>query len=236
MKEKRIGLSIKEDNKGFTLLEMTVCFALLGILLVAVAQVIASSSEVYYYTKSVSYGVQASQVIATEIRGDLEEAVIMNLSTSSGMDSVPAEALGKCVYIGSDGKSIYIINGNGEMVGYRLILDDSSSEGYILVRESSTVYDEYFEPAVSTGVAQKKYTSQYVGMNYTVRDIKFTRFTGTVPDSTKQPVKMPTGDYPVIILELTVYNPQYGEYVCTEFIPLYNFYGMNDTQLSSLIS
>ena len=40
----------KLNNKGFTLIETTVCFILLGILLVAAAQVIASSTEVYYYS------------------------------------------------------------------------------------------------------------------------------------------------------------------------------------------
>ena len=63
------------DNNGFTLLEMVICFALLGILLVAAAQVISSTTQVYYYSKSVTYGIQASQVVATEVRGDLEDAI-----------------------------------------------------------------------------------------------------------------------------------------------------------------
>ena len=57
--------SKKMNNKGFTLLEMMICFMLLGLILVAAAQVIASSTEIYYYSKGTSYGIQASQVVAT---------------------------------------------------------------------------------------------------------------------------------------------------------------------------
>lgn len=217
----------KLNNKGFTLIETTVCFILLGILLVAAAQVIASSTEVYYYSKSISYGIQASQVVATEIRGDLEEAVIKQLDYVVD-NSIPVEASGKCIHIGSDKKSIYFINGNGERVGYSLKPDGSGNDSeLILFRDALKIYDDYFDEPVTGGYTDtKKYTSQYIGMGYKVKDISFSVFdkSANIP-SDSVGVIAGAGDFPVIVLNLTVTNPQYGDYICTEYIALYNFYG-----------
>jgi len=215
----------KIDNKGFTLIETTVCFILLGILLVAAAQVISSSSEVYYYSKSISYGVQAAQVIATEIRGELEDAVIKKLDFTAD-SSIPAEADGKCIHISLDKKSIYFINSAGEQVGYSLQLDSSpGATDKVLVRNAVKIYDEYFGDAVAgDAIDVKKYTSQYVGMNYKVKDISFTPFNKAANMPTSGTQLTGAIDFPVIVMELTVTNPQYGDYTCTEYIALYNFY------------
>ena len=225
MKKKKI------DNNGFTLIETTVCFILLGILLVAAAQVIASSSEVYYYSKSVNYGAQAAQAISTEIRGDIENAVIMRCNFS--MDSsIPYEADGKCVYISVDKKSISFINNMGKQISYSLKPDNVGGTGNLLVRSEIQIYDDYFELLSydKKGKLDSKYYSpQYVGMNYSVKDIKFTVFDKTShKPSNSSDMFQGAGDYPVIVMELTVSNPQYGDYICTEYIPLYNFYGASD--------
>ena len=221
----------KLNNQGFTLVEMLVCFMLLGILLIAAAQVITSSTEVYYNSKSTSYGVQASQIISTEIRGDLEEAVVKMLQTSDTV--VPMEATAYCVYIPEDGNAVYFINNKGESVSYELVPDTTSGStpgNNVLQRRSVQVYDKFFEPLVSIpDPTVKIYDSKYVGMNYRVKDIQFAvkyRYRYGSENPTAEDI-LPTGDCPVIELNLTVYSPQYGDYSCTEYIALYNFYGLN---------
>ncbi|MBQ5933608.1 MAG: type II secretion system protein [Lachnospiraceae bacterium] len=220
--------NLKMDNNGFTLIETTVCFILLGILLVAAAQVIASSSEVYYYSKSLGYGVQAAQAVATEIRGELEDAVVQKLNTTAD-SSIPSDANGRCVYISPDKKTICFISSDGKQVCYTLKPDDlTGNSGYVLTRSAVKIYDDYFE--LKTGSPEPKdtkiFSPQYVGLNYKVKDIIFTVF----DKNSNMPANPATqfqgaGDYPVIIMQLTVSHPQYGDYNCTEYIPLYNYYG-----------
>ena len=219
----------KMDNNGFTLIETTVCFILLGILLVAAAQVIASSSEVYYYSKAVNNGAQAAQALATEIRGDIEDAVIMKLNYTAD-SNIPYEADGKCLYISADNKTICFINGNGEQVMYSIKQDMmTGTSDEMLTRISVKIYDKYFTLLNSSDKGKKdtkQYNPQYVGMNYSVKNISFTVFnkSSNIPSNTTGEFKG-AGDYPVIVMELTVSNTQYGDYTCTEYIPLYNFYG-----------
>ncbi|MCR4992981.1 MAG: prepilin-type N-terminal cleavage/methylation domain-containing protein [Lachnospiraceae bacterium] len=216
------------NNNGFTLIETTVCFILLGILLVAAAQVIASSSEVYYYSKSIDYGAQAAQVVATEIRGDIENAVIKKCNFGKD-NSIPYEADGKCVYISPDKKTISFINNKGNQISYSLKPDSIGGTGDMLVRTEIKIYDDYFELLSNDKKGKldiKYFSSQYVGMNYSVKSIKFAVFdkTSHLPTNMGNAFQG-AGDYPVIVMELTVSNPQYGEYDCTEYIPLYNYYG-----------
>ncbi len=219
----------KMNNKGFTLIETTVCFILLSILLVAASQVIASSSEVYFYTKSTGYGVQVAQAIATEIRGDLEDAVIQKVDITLD-NNLPAEASTYCVYTG-DNSYICFINGDGDQVKYALVTDAQGE--YVLTRTAMPTYDDYFEKLSSTGhVDTITYTSQYVGMNYKVKSINFKLFDkiANMPASPGEPLPG-AGNYPVIAMELIVSSPQYGDYVCTEYIALYNFYGTESLNL-----
>lgn len=221
----------KLNDKGFTLIEMVICFLLLGILLTAAAQVIASSTEVYYYTKSTSHGVQAAQIIATEIRGDLEEAVVKYLSDLDV--DLPLGATSYCVYIPDTKDAIYFINNKGESVSYSIVPDLTSgntSENKILQRKSVKIYNNSFDLLTSAEDSKTRlYDSKYVGMNYKVKSISFSvkyrsRYGHENPTAEDA---LPTGDCPVIELNLTVYSPQFGDYSCTEYIALYNFYGLN---------
>lgn len=200
------------NDKGFTLIEMMVCFVLLGILLVAAAQVIASSTEVYYYSKGTSYGIQASQIVATEIKGDLARAVKKSLIDQYLPNGVTNNGNG--YVIDSSGKSICFINSDGEQVSY-------SYDNGIFKRKSYKVYDDYFDPIATTDSPTiTEYNSKYVGMNYTVKDTLFEEYDPT-PTDTSYP--LPIGKYKIIKLTLTVDSPQYGDYTCVEYIPLYDY-------------
>lgn len=234
---------MKQNNKGFTLVELMVCFVLLGILMVAAAQVISSSSQVYYFSKSTSYGIQASQIIATEVRGDLEDAVIMYIDKNAVKRPEDSPMLsgadGCAVYISSAGDAITFINGKGEQICYSLQKGESLEEN-VLTRSSVKIYDDFFNQKTysTSDFNEKVFDSKYVGMGYRVKEVKFYMFNNRNKNTyaaNLSPTPMPTGDYPVIVLELTVNSPQYGDYTCTEYIPLYNFYGIETDQLNKLV-
>ncbi len=245
----------KINNDGFTLLEMVICFALLGILMVAAAQVISSSTQVYYYTKSVTYGLQTSQVVATEVKGDLCEAMPVLLKNdatdsdkvSSTFENQLFDGGAYSIFISDDGRSIAFIKSTGEQIMYWMENDDYGSSTTdspdILVRSSQQVYDQgdYITPLYREQ-AKKSFTTQYVGMNYKVKDIKFSLYTkatlesfSSIEAATPLPGNNMDSEYPIIQLEITVNNSRYGDYTCTEYIPLYNFYGISNENIYNLI-
>lgn len=213
----------KLNNQGMTLIELVICFALLGLLMVAGAQVIASSTQIYYYAKATDYGMQASQVIATEIRGDIENAIIKPIEkTKSG---APFDDEIKWLYITPNGDSIFFVNQNGEQVSYTFENDISTGKN-LFVRKAYKAYDNMYNaiPVTDFGNVEKRYyTTKYVGMNYSVKDVNFSILQKNSDSSVN---KLPISDYIVIVLIVTVENPHYGEYECTEYIPLYNFAGL----------
>ena len=231
--------NISLNNKGFTLLETTICFLLLSILLVAAAQIITSSTEVYYLSKSTSYGLQASQVIATELRGDIEDAVMMpllNKKNSKSNIELPNDISNYSFYITDDGSTIYFISGTGEQICYSFEKSEANSDEYILNRSTVKVYNDLFnELTPETDGTIKQFTSKYVGMNYRVKGIKLSFYEKTKPGASVSPIPLQTGDFPVLKLEVTVNSPQYGDYTCTEYIGLYNFYGLSSEQIDALI-
>ena len=215
----------KMDNQGMSLIELTVCFVILSALLVVATQIIHSTAEVYYYTKTNSFGVQASQIVATELRGDIE-------------DSLPKYLIGSSteyIRIDNSSHSIEFIDNKGSQVKYQFVPDPSDNDGDILKRVESAAYDsERFESISSIengGSPQydesnaKLFNSKYIGMGYVVKDISFTlvpKTDRTDPNGTY----LLTSEYPVLKMTITVGNNQFGEYVCDEYVPLYNMYGI----------
>jgi prepilin-type N-terminal cleavage/methylation domain-containing protein len=239
--------SVRMDNKGMTLLELMICFVLLGFLLLAGSQVIISTTQVYYYTKATDYGMQASQLIATEIRGDLTEAIMKKLVLSPNLTGIDTQ---KCIDIGTAGDSISFIifnevNGvlqdDGIQVSYHLtdeISDTNTSGGKVLVRDAFQAYDKVSADHASvskTALPQVKYDTNYIGMNYKVKSISFSLYKPGDSSADTSMESLRSGDYPVIEMTIIVNNPQYGDYECKEYIPLYNYYGLSDQNIKKLI-
>ena len=58
--EHKQNIGIKSDNRGFTLTEMLVTFALLGIFLVAVTRMISYTVTLYHETQGAALGMQVN--------------------------------------------------------------------------------------------------------------------------------------------------------------------------------
>ncbi len=64
------------DNRGTTIVEMLVCFVLLGILMVAASQFLTSSMRTYSSAKRGLAGREAADLVADHIEGLLESSTI----------------------------------------------------------------------------------------------------------------------------------------------------------------
>ena len=216
IKEKTKGL----NNKGMTLIEMVISFAILSILLVVATQIIHSSTEVYYYTKTTSHGVQAAQIVSTEIRGDIEDALPVNLNSSPSYYIVVGNAKNSIEFTGYDGKQIkYTFN--TVTVGAEVKL--------ILVKQ---VYDNSYGGYRDV----QKFDSKYIGMGYEVKKIIFEKFVPEIPVGATASDKLPISDYPVIKMTITVCNNQFGEFDAVEYIPIYGFYGLDKYGITDIWS
>lgn len=60
------------NSQGYTLVEMVVCFALLGIFLAAAFQAIASAMNVYYHVRGTQAAYTVADTVLSEIRNDIQ--------------------------------------------------------------------------------------------------------------------------------------------------------------------
>ena len=205
------------NNKGMTLIEMVVCFTLLGILMVVAAQIIHSCTEVYYNTKTTGNGTQAAQMMATELRGELEDALPLFVNNSDEY----------YVKIGSQKNSIEFIDGKGNDVKYRLV---PTGDGYMLQKETVAVYDtQRFSLLSSIGSPiTLNYDTDYIGLGYTVKDIEFNIYKNSTYNVPAASNSLPISDCPVLEIVITVGNKKYDDFETREYVALYNFSGLDD--------
>ena len=218
----------KLNNQGFTLLETMICFVLLGIIIVAAAQVIQSSTEVYYNAKSISYGLQISQATLTEIRGELENAQafpLLKYNNDSGSYENEYENNEWFAMLkdGSSYNAIEFIGANGQQIKLEF---DSANE--IITEKGKETYTKLFSPNTSDLGTKtiKTFDSAYIGMGYKIKDLKFTLHEKNISTGSDE---IPISNCPVIKIELTVYSDKWGEYSATDYAPLYNFYGKDSS-------
>ena len=204
------------NNKGMTLIEMVVCFALLGILMVVAAQIIHSCTEAYYNTKTTGNGSQAAQMIATELRGELEDALPLFIKNNDYY-----------VKIGSQQNSIEFIDEKGNDVKYRLV---PTGDGYMLQKETVAVYDTQRLSLLNSAESPiiLNYDSNYIGMGYTVKDIEFSIYKNSTFNVPAASNSLPISDCPVLEIKITVGNKKYDDFETREYVALYNFSGLDD--------
>lgn len=242
----------KVNNSGFTLLETLLCFVILSIILIVASQIIHSSTETYYFNRSLSYGMQAAQIVSTEIRGELEDALPMclydinNSNYSSYYIKICNDEKNKCIeFIDSEGKQTKFSLDNS--YSYHLkknILNKDIYNSDTMNRNLSTSNENIdFGDIQYKSIPEKIFDSKYIGMGYEVIDISIIKFQASNQIETNWNnndgnKNLDIGNYPVLELKIKVGNHQYDEYECKEYIPLYNFYGIidNETVFESIIN
>ncbi len=224
----------KINNKGFTLVETMLCFVLLGVIMVIASQIIHSTTEAYYFNRSMSYGMQAAQIVATELRGELEDSLPLKLYDTE------SQSRDYCSYYmkindSTSETSIEFIGNDGNQIKYSFKKEDKILKKYIIdgVYKMDTMRQNSADEVGAYGNESKIFDSKYIGMGYEVHDIAFEQFyytdspsKGTWNKNNHGSIDLKIGDYPVLVMTIKVGNNQYDEYECKEYIPLYNFYGI----------
>lgn len=187
----------KIDNRGSTLAELMVSFALIGIFMVAAMNVIISAMNIYYQTKSVSMGKQVSDILMTKISGLIEEA-----QTGSAY-GVQDTVIVKTLKITENGNKISFYDGTGSPVTI------GTKNGLMNIR-----YDE-----VQSGEGDIRYEAvdwtfdEKMYMGYEISELKFSQ-------ACKENISYPEN---ILKVELTINNLQYGQYKKVEYVECYHF-------------
>lgn len=183
------------NNKGVTLVELVVTFALLALFLVAATNVIVYTTNIYYSAKGATYGLEVSNMISNKIIGQLEGARV------------------------SKNPEVNDINGRVQSISF---IDESGSKVTILADEQKVDddskkidgefinihYDEVTEGSVHYAAVDWRFDHKAY-MGYTVTKLRFENPGSQYPENV---VKM--------VLELS--SNRYGSYETVYYIKCSN--------------
>ena len=111
---KRANQSNNRTNKGTTLIEMVMCFALMAIFISAAAAIIASVTNLYYQVKGETYGRQVSDIIMQRVVAEVEGAKYTNGNNSEN-PSVSGDKKTIQLYNRSDTKATISVGNNNHI-------------------------------------------------------------------------------------------------------------------------
>lgn len=180
---------ILKQNKGFTLVELMVTFALLGLFMVAVTRIISYTVTIYHEAKAADYGLE----VAGEI-GDKVSGIVSSMRVDIDM---PIDVLLKngdetrlpCV---KDGW-FYMVDNTGCPLAI-----GKDDDGYLRI-----IY--YKEKEDKTYTAVPWYFDKKVYMGYEIKDFKLDKASGEYPDN-------------VYEFEVLLHSDRYGEYAVKRYI------------------
>ena len=194
----RLSRQLNKDNRGTTLVELVVTFALLALFMVSATFIIVYTTQLYYNTKGETNGLEVSNMISERVIGQIEGAKPSNppiVTEDANEDS------------STDIDSIYFTDATGSKV---TITAQAQSVGgvtdgkkYICVR-----YDEVGEGPVKYDAVDWRFDSNAY-MGYEVKALNF---------------EYPGTEYPenVLKMTLTLFSDKYGEYTTEYFIKCAN--------------
>lgn len=219
-KSNRIKLRIAclSENKGSSLVEMVVSFALLGIFLVCAASVIAQIINLYFDAKGKTYANQVSDILMEKISSEIEGAKYdVGATFVPGVINNPVIGDSDTVTSGStmqlkdktDAKVTLSVNENGY---FEIRYEGYGTEGTDSYRKSTTwrfdksVYDGFkisdFQLIRGDGMSSQ--TNSTIMSSYGIEgDVDYY-------------------DKNVIVILLTINSPRYGDYKYYKFVKMYN--------------
>lgn len=190
----------KLNNAGMTLTEMIVTFALLSLFMVAATMVISSITNLYYQVRSVSFGMQVSEMIQNKIGGDLAAATEVKITDSDGNE------------VAENGSRVNFANANGSVVYFDVLdrdgghyLTEFFKGNYNLPGASEEEEDDddmyedidwMFDPAA------------YMG--YQIQKLEFSWADPEVYDTN------------VLMVRLVINSNHYGEYETVKYVKCYS--------------
>jgi hypothetical protein len=220
-----------------TLVEMMVSFTLLAIFMTSASTIIYSAANTYYQVRSVSNGMQVSEIVQEKIAQELEGAIDSCISQEDA-DGNKEEAR---MFINADKDKVEFTNASGNHVSLGMTEENDEGEQgkqylllhyYDMEETSKNGTSEGELTGDETGESSSKVTSEATDwtfdeatyMGYSVKDLHFSRPT--------ENGKYIYGEY-VIQVDLTLTSPKYGTYSTTQYVECYKLKANAKTDLDS---
>ncbi len=203
--------NLKNSNKGSTLVEMIVCFALLGIFLASATSVIVMIANLYYEVKGETYSEQVSDILLEKISSEIDGAEYI----SGDLTSIP-------VIDGSDsnnyGSSFSLIDKTGTKV--KLYKDSSNRFAIDYDKIVDTINPDNNREATTWKFDDNVYNG------FVLKDLIFIRGDGLSAHSdvvSDYGINSNLTNYKnnVILVLLTLDSAKYGEYKEYRFVKMY---------------
>lgn len=177
---------IKQNNAGFTLVEMVIAFALLALFMVAVTRVISYTVMLYHTTQASANGYEISGILSNKIIGMVENAAEVNITDASGT----------------------CLTGEGHLAGNGIQIEDRTGTKTTILRTNAdgsgnSIIDMQYEqsttkadgtPITNTGVWRY---DENVYMGFSVSELSFEKGMSGYPEN-------------VIKMSITLHNDKYG--------------------------
>lgn len=190
----------KQNNRGFTMVELVVTFAILGIFMVAATRIISYTVTIYYAARGSSYGLEVSNMISEKIVGQLEGACNKNtISENSAPPISEAEpSANPIITKGTGFDRIKFCDSTGSIVTIGV-----DAEGYVVIH-----YDEVTSGPIKYDAVDWKF-DQNAYMGYVVSGLNF---------------EQAGSDYPENVVKMTIMlkSDRYGEYTSYYYLKCTN--------------
>jgi len=224
-------------NKGSTLIEMLVCFALLGIFMSAAAVIISNVTNVYFDVKGQTYGRQVADIVMSKISGEIEGAKI----------SKEDEFTRPVIFRSFEDEAV------NNLSGTKIDLYDRTDTHIQIYVEDGELKIRYFEINPPKAKPDPEYDAGHkdeviwtfdeaVYMGYSIKSLRFvpankgkadTGTDTTIEDTAYKDKAAGSNEYPgnVVGVYLTLESPQYGEFYFYKYVKMYN---INDKDADSV--
>lgn len=155
----------KLNNKGVTLVELIVSFALLAIFMVAAMRVISYTVNIYHAAKGATYGLEVANMVSNKIVGQIEGATAAKTPTVTTMPD------------GNDAISFVDATGSAVTVSTAKVTINGTPKSYMNIH-----YDEVTEGSVKYDAVDWKFDAKAY-MGYTVKKLSFEKLNDNYSDN-----------------------------------------------------
>ena len=198
-----------KQNKGMTLVEMIVTFALLAIFIMSAATIIGTVSMMYHSIKAENYSKQVSDIVMDKIESEIDGA---RYDAENGIGNLRIETAGA--------------EETGENLdsGAAVVLSDKSNTKVKIYAENNELVIHYYPIGTNYGATDWKFDKSVYNF-YTITSLEFVRG-DKLPEFSKASdyglTSYGTYDSDVIVVFMRLHHPEYGDYNTYRFIRMYN--------------
>ena len=207
---------IFKNNRGTTLVEMIVCFALMGIFMAAAAAIISSITGLYYNIKGEIYSREVSDIVMEKITSEIDGAEYYATEKPNSSNPVVADnhknidlfdKTGTHVMVGLDDV------GKFRIYYYPIEVSVNGEKDYKYSRDETSWY---FDEKMYNGFRLEDLSIYSCGESASILDSELASKCGIAGTDLK------AYDGNVVLVLMKLNSGRYGEYYYYKYIRLYN--------------